>query len=162
MTDTLKSICEQCTHLNNPQLDFIPEDLQRYREILRRDVAELVQAASYGLQKSVVAVAGSLLEGLLYSYLKPRESLIVVYRADRNKPFKVDPGESLQSYLNIFKRYFGSNFPSDMLPPEVARLRDLIHINREISSDPEFCRKAAPDLLLIVDAVLGQFAKTTG
>jgi predicted component of type VI protein secretion system len=46
MTDTLKSICGQCPHLNNPQLDFIPEDLRRLKEIILRDLKELVSTAS--------------------------------------------------------------------------------------------------------------------
>ena len=50
MTDTLRSICEQCIRLNNPQLDFIPEHLARQKEIIRRDLVELVSAAAAGLR----------------------------------------------------------------------------------------------------------------
>ena len=34
MIDTLRSICEQCTHLNNPRLDFVPSRLTRHKEII--------------------------------------------------------------------------------------------------------------------------------
>jgi hypothetical protein len=41
MTDTLKSLCEECRHINNPCLDFVPDGLLRYKEIILRDLAEL-------------------------------------------------------------------------------------------------------------------------
>jgi hypothetical protein len=162
MTDTLKSICEQCTHLNNPQLDFIPEDLQRYKKIIRRDLAELVLAASHGLEKSVVALAGSLLEAVLYCYLKSQEFIV---SRRHTEPIVLSSEEGLQTYVNIFRRfrrYFSSELSADLLPPVAVDYRDLIHIDREVSSDPDFCSKAASDLLVIVDAVLGEFTKTVG
>ena len=161
MTDTLKSICEQCPHLNNPQLDFIPEELQRYREIIRRDLAELVQAASYGLEKSVVALTGSLLEAVLYCFLKSQE-LSVSRR--RTEPVIVNSEEGLETYINIFKRfrrYCNLELSPDLLPPIAVDYRDLIHANREVASDPDFCRKAAPGMLVILDAALGEFGEST-
>ncbi len=162
MTDTLKSICEQCIHLNNPQLDFIPDDLQRYREIIRRDLAELVRAAFYELEKSVVALTGSLLEAVLYCFLKSQEFIVSKRRTER---VIIGPEEGLQTYINIFRRFrpdFSFALSADLLPQASVGYRDLIHVNSEVSSDPDFCRKAAPEMLLILDAALGEFAKTVG
>ncbi len=159
MTDTLKSISEQSTRLNNPQLNFIPTELLRYEEVIRRDLAELVLAASYGLQKSVVALAGSLLEATLYCFLKSQEFIV---SKRHTKPLVVSSEEGLQTYINIFRRfrrYFAFELPADLLPQTAVGYRDLIHVHNEISADPDFCRKAAPDMLLILDAVLGEFAK---
>src|SRR5260370_40077012 len=57
---TLKSICEQCTHLQNLQLDFIPDADQR--RIIQRDLKELVMAASHERGKTGIVLASSLLE----------------------------------------------------------------------------------------------------
>jgi hypothetical protein len=67
MPDTLRSICEQCTNLNNPQLDFVSDE--RHREIISQDLRELIAAASAEPErhKSVVILAGGLLEAILYS-----------------------------------------------------------------------------------------------
>ncbi len=102
MTDTLRSICEQCPHLRDPQLDFISPELQRHKEIIRRDLGELVLAASYGLDKSVVALAGSVLEGLLFCFLKSQEFIISMRRNER---FFVDPDKGLEDYVNAFRRF---------------------------------------------------------
>jgi len=68
MTDTLRSICEQCIRLNNPQLDFIPEHLARQKEIIRRNLVELVSAAAAGLEKAVTVLTGSILEAVLLHF----------------------------------------------------------------------------------------------
>src|SRR2546428_10952529 len=102
MTDTLKSICEQCTHLNNPQLDFIPGHLARKKEINRRDLVALVSAAGAGLEKTVAALAGSILEAVLYTIIQGQEAYIAKRRGD----FSFNPEHSLQNYMSIFNRWF--------------------------------------------------------
>jgi hypothetical protein len=74
MTDTLKSICDQRTHLKNPQLDFIPSDFARDREILTRDLRELTSAAAAENEKTVVILAGGILEAILYSFIHDRSA----------------------------------------------------------------------------------------
>jgi hypothetical protein len=76
MTDTLKSICERCTYLSNPSLNFIPDEFSPNREIIRRDISQLLIAASAESDKAVILPAGSLLEAVLYSFLKSQESFI--------------------------------------------------------------------------------------
>lgn len=87
MTDTLKSICEQCTYLNSPQLDFIPSELTRHKEIILRDLTELVSAASAGFEKATTILAGSILEAILYTFLKGQEN----YIAGRRGTFTFNP-----------------------------------------------------------------------
>ncbi len=158
MRDTLKSICEQCTHLNNPHLDFIPHEFERHKGIVLRDLRELTDAASFELYKSVLALTGSIAEALLFTFLKPQESLI---SAKRGRAFVLDPGETLQTFVNVFNRYFADRFPEDLLPDDVVSYRDLIHVNREASSDPDFIREAAPNMLRILNGLVGEFTKGT-
>ena len=101
MTDTLKSICEQCTHLSNPQLDFTPPDSPRRREILARDLQELIAAAATEREKSVVLLAGSVLEGILHSLIQSHQD----YIAERRGTFNFNPTGDLQTYVNIFNRW---------------------------------------------------------
>ncbi len=158
MTDTLRSICEQSTHLSNPQLDFIPQDLSRYKEIILRDLKELISAASCELVKGVVSLAGSILEAVLFGFLKGQETFIA---ARRGGPFILEPGGSLQDFVKVFNRYFGDQFPKGLLPDVVVAYRDLIHINREISSTPEICQQPARDMLRILDSLLGHLTRVS-
>ncbi len=167
MTDTLRSICEQCSHLSNPRLDSIPQDLTRHREIIRRDLAELVSVASAELAKSVVCLAGSVLEAVLFGFLKGQESFITARRIAKGltpeeAEFTVDAEESLQTYVNVFNRYFSDQFPQDLLPDSVVRYRDLIHVNREAESAPETCTEASENMLRILDALLGELNRSAG
>lgn len=69
MTDTLKSVSAQCVHLLRPQLDFIPEESPRHREIILRDLQELISAASLEQTKTVIVLAGCLFESVLYCFI---------------------------------------------------------------------------------------------
>ncbi len=122
MTDTLKSICEQCTHLRNPQLEFISQELQRQKEIILRDLKELLSAASLEREKSVIVLAGGLFEAVLYCFVQAQKDYIAVRRGS----FSFDPEQSLDNYLSIFNRWF-----SDVLtvPDIVVDYRDMVHIN---------------------------------
>ena len=159
MTDTLRSICEHCTHLNSPRLDFIPDELRRHREVILRDLAELVSAASAELKKSVVCLAGSILEGVLFGFLKGQEPYI---SARREAEFVVDPEESLQTYVNVFNRYFSNQFPKDLLPDFLVAYRDLIHINHEVEASPQVCHEASRNMLRILDTLLGELTQAAG
>ena len=127
MTDTLRSICEQCTHLNNPRLDFIPANLTRHKEIILRDLRELVAAASVSTKVGVI-MAGSILEAILFSFLQWQETQI----AARRGRFTFDPEQNLQNYLDIFNKWFGGDFPNLQLPDVLVDFRNLVHFNREL------------------------------
>jgi hypothetical protein len=148
MTDTLKSICEQCTRLHNPQLDFVPQPYAREREIIVRDLSELVSAATFENEKSVILLAGSILESVLFCFIQAQNDFI---SARRGSPFMFDPEQSLGNYVNIFNRYFSALFA---IPDLVVGYRDIIHINRELQHVPNICRSAAPEMLRLLDGLL--------
>lgn len=151
MTDTLKSICDQCAHLKNPQFDFIPTNFERHREILTRDLGELVSAAAAENEKSVVILAGGILEAILYSFIQGQSE----YIAERRGTFEFNPDHSLQNYLSIFNRWLNHLTPSVVLPDSVVYYRDLVHINHEINSQPGVCTSASREMLRILDALMG-------
>jgi hypothetical protein len=155
MADTLRSICEQCPHLSNPRLDFIPDNLAWQKEIISRDLRELVSVAAGDHEKAVVLLAGSVLEALLYSFLKAQEAQI----AARRGRFAFDPEQDLQNYLRIFNRWCRNQFPNFELPDLLVHYRNLIHFNQEVESPPGECAKAARALLRAVDALLGEMAR---
>jgi len=155
MTDTLKSICDQCTHLQNPRLDFVPSDLERERGILTRDLRELVSAAAAESEKTVAVLAGSILEGVLYSFIKSQSA----YIEGRRGTFEFNPDHSLQNYVSIYNRWLSHLTPNVALPDSVVYYRDLVHMNREISSPPGSCAAASRDMLRILDSLLGALAE---
>jgi hypothetical protein len=151
MTDTLKSICDQCAHLKNPQLDFIPSHFARHREILIRDLRELASAAAAENEKTVVVMAGGIIEGVLYSVIQGQSS----YIEERRGTFEFNPDHSLQNCVNIFNRWLNHLAPGVVLPDSVVYYRDLVHINHELSSQPGVCTGASREMLLILNALLG-------
>jgi len=155
MTDTLKSIYEQCSRLKTPQLDFIPTELTRNKEIIARDLRELAFTANNDLDRSVVLLAGSLLESVLYSFLKGQETYM---SAIRGRPFVFDPNVSLQNYKDIFNKYFGQTIIGSRLPDSIVDYRDAIHINRELALPEDTCSRAAREMLRILDKLLGDLA----
>ena len=158
MTDTLKSICEQCINLNNPQLDFIPAELTRHRETILRDLKELVSAASIELEKTVVILSGSILEAVLYTFIQGQEA----YIKNLDGAFTFDPRATLQRFMNIFNRYFRRVLPSVVLRDIVADYRDLIHVNRELNSHPGICARGSREMLRILNALLGELSQFAG
>jgi hypothetical protein len=158
MTDTLKSTCEQCLQLSAPQLNFLPPAATRHREILRRDLAELVGAASAERPKSVVLLAGSLLESVLFGFLSGQET----YIADiRGRAFVFDPNMSLQNYKEIFNAHFQRAIPGAALPDSVVLYRDMTHINRELALPNDLCARAARELLRTLDKLLADLTAFT-
>ena len=155
MTDTLKSICEQCSQLSTSRLDFIPAGAERHKEIIRRDLNELLIAAAAGLPRSVVLLAGSILESVLFSFLSGQESYIATIRG---AAFVFDPNMSLQNYKEIFNRFFGRAIPGSGLSDLVVEYRDTIHINRELAFPDDTCNRASEDLLRILDKLLADLA----
>jgi len=155
MTDTLRSICEQCSQLNAPHLDFIPPELARHRKIIDRDLRELVAAAYNELDRAAALLAGSLLESVLFSFLSGQETYI---GAIRGRPFVFDPNMSLQNYKEIFNRYFGRTMPGSELSDLTVEYRDMVHINRELAGPEDICSRAARDMLRIVDKLLADLA----
>jgi hypothetical protein len=151
MTDTLKSICEQCSQLNTPQLDFIPPELLRHREIIRRDLRELVIAASHELDRAVVFLAGSLAESILLSFLAGQKSYIEVISGS---VFVFPPKMSLQNCKEVFNAYFGRAIPGSKLPDLIVEYRDTIHINKELALPEDIYNQASRDLLRILDKLL--------
>jgi len=156
VTDTLKSICEQCIHLNNPQLDFIPAELERCREILARDLRELVSAAAVENEKSVVVLAGSILEGALYALIKGQSAYIT---ERRGTAFELDPSHSLQNYVNTYNRWLKGLTRTAALPDAVVDYRDLVHINQELKWEPSICGTASREMLRILDSLLGALSE---
>jgi hypothetical protein len=155
MTDTLKSICEQCARLNNPQLEFIPTESQRQKEIILRDLKELVSAALGEQEKSVVVLAGGLFEAVLYSFIQAQSS----YIAARRGSFAFDPEQSLDNFVSIFNRWFSDVFT---IPDIVVSYRDVVHINRELQHAVDVCPRASREMLRILDTLLGKLAEITG
>jgi hypothetical protein len=159
MTDTLKSLCEECRHINNPCLDFVPDGLLRYKEIILRDLAELVLAASNESEKSVVALAGSVLEAVLFVFLKTQE--VPYLKGRRGAEFKLRPEWRLRKLVQIFKKDFVvvlPSFPRDLLADEVVSQRNLIHAGQEAKFTGDACRLAARTMLRTLDALLGALA----
>lgn len=152
MTDTLKSICEQSTHLNNPRLDFIPATSARHKEIIIRDLRELVAVASDGHEKACVILAGRILEAILFSFIQGQATQI----AARRGRFIFDPDQGLENYLDIFNRWFGIDFPNLELPDILVDYRNLVHFNRELSLPADECRKAALMLLRTLNSLIGE------
>lgn len=152
MTDTLRSICEQCTQLQNPQLEFIPAELVRQKGIILRDITELVSAAALEREKSVIVLAGILFESVLYCFIQTQSGYIEARRGS----FTFDPEQSLDNYVSIFNRWFSNVFT---IPDIVVRYRDLVHFNRELMMPPDSCRIAAPEMLRLLDALLGKLAQ---
>lgn len=153
--DTLKSVCEDCAQLNNPQLDFIPVHLTRQQEIIRRDLRELVSVASAELEKSSVILAGTILEAVLYTFILGQES----YIAARRGVFTFDREQSLENYIRIFNRWFRDVLPNASLPDFVIHYRDLVHINRELNSPPNICARASRDMLRILNRLLEELSQ---
>jgi hypothetical protein len=155
MTDTLKSICEQCTHLHNPQLDFLPEEFQRPREIILRDLQELTSAASFEREKTVIMLAGGLFEAILYCFIQAQNNYIVARRGS----FTFDPEHGLENYVSIFNKWF-----SDVLtiPDSIVGYRDMVHINRELQFPPDICPRAAREMLRLLDILVSKLSEAFG
>jgi len=154
MTDTLRSICEQSTHLNDPRLDFIPAKLTRHREIILSDLRELVSVASNEHEKACVVLAGSILEAMLFTFLEAHETEI----AFRRGSFTFDPNQSLENYLGIFNKWFGADFPKLQLSNLLVHYRNLVHFNQELSSPTDERGKAARTLLRTLDLLISELA----
>jgi hypothetical protein len=151
MTDTLKSICEQCVHLRNPRLEFIAKESQRQREIILRDLSELVSAASQELEKTVVILAGSLFESILYCFIQAQSPYIALRRGT----FVFNPEHSLENYVEIFNRWFSRTLS---IPDIVIDYRHIVHINRELKFGTDVCRSGAEEMLRLLNALLGEVA----
>src|SRR3972149_520109 len=131
MTDTLRSICEQCPNLSNPRLDFIPVAFARNRDIILRDLQELVSAATAERDRTVTLLSGTILEAILFTLIQSQESYI---SERRGAPFSINPQHSLKNFVEIFNRYFRDLMPSGALPEFVVGYRDLVHINNELNA----------------------------
>lgn len=152
MTDTLKSICDRCTHLRKPDLDFIPPEFARQRQIILRDLRELISAASLENEKTVVILAGSLIESVLYSFLQFQQEYIS-WR--RGSPFQFNPNHSLANYVGVFNGYFRDVIPNVALPDYIVSYRNLVHINRELGLSPGACSNASREMLRTLEMLLG-------
>lgn len=155
MTDTLKSICEQCSQLSTSQLDFIPADPARHKEIIRRDLRELVIAASNELDRAVVLLAGSLAESILFSFLTGQKSYIELISG---REFAFPPKMSLQNCKQVFNAYFGGAIPGSKLPDIVVDYRNTIHINQELVFPEDISSRASRESLRILDKLLSDLA----
>jgi hypothetical protein len=157
MTDTLWSIYERCPRLQEPLLDFIPDELLQFKQLIRRDLRELGAAAAAQLEKTVAMLAGSILEAVLYCFLQGQKE----YLSDQIKSeFSVDPlRKGLPDFVSVFNRFFVHRFFK--IPDVAITSRDLIHASREVwelSREPDICGRAAREMLPLLDALLSRFA----
>jgi len=158
MTDTLWSIYERCPRLQEPLLDFIPDELLQFRELIRRDLRELGAAASAQLEKTVAVLAGSVVEAVLYCFLQSQKEYL---SAQINKEFSVDPRrQGLPELVGVFNRFFAHRFFK--IPDIAITSRDLIHASREaleLSREPDVRGRAAREMLPLLDTLLSRFAE---
>ena len=152
MTDTLKFTCERCPRLQSPQLEFLPESFQRQREIILRDLRELVSAASHGHEKTVVVLAGCLFESILFCFIQSQSDYVA---ARYSLPFTFNPEHSLKNFVNVFNRFFAGSVP---IPDIVVDYRDIVHIKQELNHSSDVCQTAAPDMLKLLDALLDRLS----
>jgi hypothetical protein len=155
MTDTLKSICELCTHLHEPQLDFIPAEAARQKEIILQDLKALVSVASREEERAVILLACTLYEAILYCFIQAQAD----YIAARRESFTFNPDHDLRNYVNIFNRWF-----SDLLtiPDMIAEYRDMVHINRELKFPSDIRPRAAQEMLRSLDMLIGTLQDAFG
>jgi len=111
---------------------------------------ELVVAATANNEKSVVILAGIILEGILYAFVSAQTD----YIAGRRGSFEFNPDHSLQNYLNIFNRWLNDLMPAVTLPDLIVSYRDLVHMNQELKRPPGTCASAAREMLRILDTFL--------
>jgi hypothetical protein len=152
MANTLKSICEQCTHLHNLHLKFIPDKLKREKAIIQRDLKELVSAATIEQQKTVIVLAGGLFESVLYCFIQAQTMNIVA----RDDSFTFNPELHLNNYAKVFNLRF-PNLPA--IPDVIIDYRNMVHINRELKQPEDICRTAAQEMLKFLDALLGSLSE---
>jgi hypothetical protein len=126
--------------------------------VILRDLADLVSAASEEREKTVVVPAGSILEAILYSFIQSQEAYITVRRG----AFRFDPNQSLENYVSIFNRWFRDILPNAVLPRLVMGYRDLVHLDRELTSPPDICARASRHMLRTLDALLGELSQFAG
>jgi len=153
MTDTLRSFCEQCTYLNNPQLDFVSGAQQR--QIILRDIRALVSAASAELEKTVTILGGSIIESVLSCFLKDREDFI---REQRGGVFQFPPQADLQDCVNLFNLWFRDLLPNVDLTNAVD-YRNLVHIDNELNFPTDICKRASREMLTILNTLLGELSQ---
>jgi hypothetical protein len=155
MADTLKSICEQCSHIQHPDLGFIPPELSRNGDIIRRDLAELTLAASVEAEKSVTILAGCTLEAILYTFIQAQTDFI----AARRGAFQFNAEGGLDNFISIFNSWFRGVLPEAGIPDLVVGYRNLVHINREIGYPPDICSRASREMLGFLNNLLEQLSQ---
>jgi hypothetical protein len=154
MTDTLKSTYEQCAHLTSPPLRFVPDSLDRHREIILRDLSELADAASREMEKSVLMLAGSIFEAVLHAFLQgPQQQAFISAR--RKAEFVFDVRSNLRECIKIYNKWFTQALPGSKLEYFVADYRDFVQVNRELRAAPVTCGRAAREMLRALDSFLG-------
>jgi hypothetical protein len=129
--------------------------LARHKEIILRDLRELVSVASSEHEKACVVLAGSVLEAILFSFLQGQETKIGERRGRR---FAFDPSQSLQYYLDTFNRWFGRDFPNLELPDVLVDYRNLVHFNQQLNSPTDECGRAARTLLRTLESLIRELS----
>jgi len=125
-----KFISRSCQHLPDDLVFIDTNACPGYRILLERDLTELASVAQAGAWKASLLLAGSVLEGLLYCFLKRNEDYI---RSVKTKPsFVVNRnGGDINSYKALFEEcfpYWGRGF----IPNDVRYYRDMIHPASEL------------------------------
>jgi hypothetical protein len=112
-----------------------------------------VSAAAAGQEKTVTVLAGGIFESVLYSFIQGQIEYIAVRRGGS---FTFDPDGNLDNYISIFNRWFSEVFT---IPDIVVQYRNFVHINQELQYPSDTCQIAAPEMLRLLDALLGKLTE---
>jgi len=108
------------------------------------------------MEKTVVILAGSLFETVLFAFIASQQAYIV----RRRGAFSLDPNNAtLENYKNIFNRWFSDALPAAVLPDFIVDYRNLVHVNREIYFPPNVCERASREMLRTLDSLLGELSR---
>ncbi len=67
-----------------------------------------------------------------------------------------DPEHSLNNYVSVLNRYFSELVT---IPDVVVEYRDIVHINQELKHPSDVCQTAAPEMLELLNALLGRLTE---
>jgi hypothetical protein len=151
----LKHISQSCRWITKgavhfPDLALTPD----HPRLVARDLGELLHTSATQSWKASLMTVGSLMEALLFCFLKRNEDYLRYVSGDPS--YLVNQGDSLHDYLRIFRRYFSIYI--DFLPDYVTSYRDIIHPNHEITMRRiAVSEGAVRQALLFLDRLIQEF-----
>lgn len=152
----LRYISQSCSWILNGKITFIDELIcPRYRDIVERDMSELIYTLLTNSWKSSLILIGSIFEGLLYCFLKGNEEFLKEVSGNQN--YEVRENGRLLYYLRLFRRYFGI-FDLDYLPDFITSYRNIVHPNYEINqSRISISDSAVRQALMLLNRLIRDF-----